>query len=91
MNIVELSRALSEKHDLKISEAETYVRSTFELLESTLQKNEEINLTKFGVFQVITKPARKVRNPKTGETVDAPAKNVVKFKPFSQLKESVNN
>ena len=41
-------------------------------------------------LQVVERPAKKGRNPRTGETVDIPAKNVVKFKVGSKLKDAVN-
>lgn len=34
----------------------------------------------FGSFKKVTKAPRKARNPRTGETVDVPAKTVITFK-----------
>jgi urease beta subunit len=41
------------------------------------------------VFEVKQRKARKARNPRTGERVDVPAKNVVSFKPGKEMEERV--
>lgn len=38
-----------------------------------------LSLYKFGTFKIKTAPARKARNPKTGATLDIPARTVVRF------------
>jgi DNA-binding protein HU-beta len=43
----------------------------------------------FGSFEIRKRPARKGRNPATGESIKIPAKKVVKFKAYSGLKETV--
>ncbi|MEK7842057.1 MAG: HU family DNA-binding protein, partial [Deltaproteobacteria bacterium] len=44
----------------------------------------------FGSFKVKGHKARKGRNPKTGETIDIPAKKTPFFKVGKELKERVN-
>jgi nucleoid DNA-binding protein len=41
---------------------------------------EKLSLKGFGTFAWIKKPATTARNPKTGESVDVPEKNVLRFK-----------
>lgn len=48
-----------------------------------------IELRNFGVFQVKERKARKARNPKTGETVDVPARLAVVFKAGKEMEERV--
>ena len=43
----------------------------------------------FGVFEVKQRKARKARNPRTGDKVDVPPKNVVTFKPGKEMEERV--
>lgn len=45
----------------------------------------KVKVAGLGTFTQKEKPARKARNPKTGETVDVAAKTVVKFKADSKL------
>jgi len=43
----------------------------------------------FGTFQVMQRKARRAVNPQTGERLDIPAKNVVRFKAGKGLRERV--
>lgn len=45
---------------------------------------EKLALKGFGTFAWIKKPATTARNPKTGESVDVPEKNVLRFKASKQ-------
>lgn len=55
------------------------VKEAVELFKRELAAGEEVPLYKFGSFKPKVAPARKARNPKTGETLDIPARKVVKF------------
>jgi DNA-binding protein HU-beta len=44
-----------------------------------------------GVFEVVKRPRRKGRNPRTGETLVIKAHKVVRFRPAKSLKDSVNS
>lgn len=57
---------------------------------SDLKKGERVSLIGFGSFSVSKRAAREGRNPQTGKTIKIAAKNVVKFKPGTELAESVN-
>jgi integration host factor subunit beta len=46
-------------------------------------------LRNFGVFEVKKRKPRKARNPRTGETVEVPAKLVVTFKPGQEMEQRV--
>ena len=50
---------------------------------------EKVQVIGFGNFEVRDRAARKGRNPQTGKEIEIPAKSVVKFKPGSELAESV--
>src|SRR5437879_5064896 len=67
------------------------VQRTFEAIIETLINNTDhrIELRNFGVFEVKQRAARKARNPRTGERVDVPPKNVVTFKPGKRMEERV--
>jgi integration host factor subunit beta len=49
-----------------------------------------VELRGFGAFSVRARPARAGRNPRTGETVDVPAKSVPFFKSGKELRERLN-
>jgi nucleoid DNA-binding protein len=60
------------------------------LVVELVTSGEEISLGEIGRFCVNERAARTCRNPKTGETVNVPAKKFVKFKVSSKFKKSVN-
>ncbi len=70
-------------------QAQAAVDALFETIMSTLGKGEEVAITGFGTFRVINRPAREVRNPKTGEKMMAKASIKPKFRAGKLLKEAV--
>lgn len=75
-----------EETQLKIKEI---VQLTFKAIVDTLLEEKRIELRNFGVFEVKQRKARKARNPRTGEGVHVPPKNVVTFKPGKEMEERV--
>ncbi len=55
-----------------------------------LKKEGKVALTGFCTFAAQNKPARKGRNPRTGETVNIPARVAVSIKAGSKLKDALN-
>lgn len=89
MTKTELVTFLIEKTDLNRSSAEKALNALLEGIETTLVKEGKLTLAGFGTFVVEERKARKGRNPRTGEEMDIPASNVVKFRPGKQLKDAV--
>ena len=56
---------------------------------ASLKKNKKVQLTGFGSFAVVKRPARKGRNPQTGESIRVKASKSVRFKVGQTLKRSV--
>lgn len=54
-----------------------------------LKKSGAVSLVGFGTFKVKARPARKGRNPQTGETITIKARKVVGFKPSAEMKKSL--
>lgn len=71
-------------------DAERALNIFLESIQESLVTDKKLTLVGFGTFSVEERQARKGRNPRTGEELDIPASNVVKFKPGKTLKESVN-
>jgi nucleoid DNA-binding protein len=70
--------------------AKDTVDAVFNVLTEAVTAGEEVSIIGLGKFSVTERAARKCRNPQTGETIDVPAKKVVKFKLSSSLKNSMN-
>jgi DNA-binding protein HU-beta len=61
----------------------------FELMGEALAKGDKVAVPSFGTFQISERPARKGRNPATGETITIKASKGVRFKPSKALKEQL--
>jgi DNA-binding protein HU-beta len=90
MNKNELVAAIAEKTDLKKADAEKALKAFTEVVADELKKGEKIQLVGFGTFEVVEKPAREGRNPRTGETMKIAASKAPKFKAGKALKDSLN-
>lgn len=75
--------------NLNKAEATRAVDAMVTGIKQALKKGDKVIIHGLGVFTVHKRAARKGRNPKTGESVDIPAKKTVKFKPATALKEAV--
>ena len=68
------------------------VRAVLEMLEQVVLervgRGEEMPLLRLGIFEVTRRRQRKARVVSTGEVVDVPARNVVKFRPFTLLRNA---
>jgi nucleoid DNA-binding protein len=54
-----------------------------------MAKAPRLELRNFGVFEVRHRKARRARNPRTGEEVQVPARNVVVFRPGRLMREKI--
>ncbi|MBY6016015.1 integration host factor subunit beta [Qipengyuania gaetbuli] len=87
----ELLAALAEENpDLRPEEVEQVVDIFFEELAQRLAEGGRIELRGFGAFSTRERQARQGRNPRTGETVEVPAKRVPYFKPGKDMRERLN-
>jgi DNA-binding protein HU-beta len=68
-------------------DAKTIIELVFKkVVEQT--KIDKVKISGVGTFKVKDKAARKARNPKTGESIDVPAKTVLTFKATKDALES---
>jgi DNA-binding protein HU-beta len=85
----EIIAALVEATQLKKKEVVTVLDAQRDLIYKTLKKEGQIKLDGLGVFQLKDRKARTARNPRTGETVQVPARRVVKIRVLKALKDEV--
>ncbi|MDR1569120.1 MAG: HU family DNA-binding protein [Oscillospiraceae bacterium] len=91
MNKTELSAAVAAKANLSKKDAEKIVGAFLDTIVETLQKDEKVQLVGFGTFETKHRPARKARNPRTGEEIDIPPSTSASFKPGKQLREALQS
>lgn len=77
--------------DLTKKDAEVIVDTVFRCIADALRRGEKVELRGFGSFRLRQREPRKGRNPKTGDRVDVPPKQVPYFKPGKELKERINH
>ncbi len=85
----EIVKQISDKIGLTQLKTKEIVQLTFDAIVETLLEEKRIELRNFGVFEVKRRKRRKARNPRTGQKVDVPPKNVVTFKPGKEMEERV--
>ena len=66
------------------------VEDYIEIIKDMLAKDGKVMLSGFGSYEVKAKPARRGRNPQTGDTITLRARKVVKFKPSQLLRKAIN-
>lgn len=79
-----------KQSQLAYKDVELSVKTMLEQMAQTLANGERIEIRGFGSFSLHFRPSRLGRNPKTGEAVSLPPKNVPHFKPGKELRERVN-
>lgn len=90
MNKAELIDAIAAGSGLSKADAGKALEAFTDSVTGALKEGERISLVGFGSFSVDRRDARTGRNPRTGESIDIAAKNVVKFKPGAGLSKAVN-
>ena len=90
MNKDELIRKVASGVGISKTDAAKSVDSVFSNITSSLKSGNEVRIVGFGTFLVTNRAATTGRNPRTGESIQIPAKKVPKFRAGKSLKESVN-
>ena len=90
MNKTQLIEAVAAKADIKKKDAEAAVNAFAAVVAEALKAGEKVQLVGFGNFEVKAREARECRNPKTGETVMAPASNRPVFTAGKAFKDALN-
>ncbi len=87
----EIVKKISDDIGLTQLKTKDIVQRTLDAIIETLVTEGRIELRNFGVFEVKQRAPRKARNPRTGDKVYVPSKNVVTFKPGKEMEELVRN
>jgi len=71
-------------------EAARAVDVVFDAIVRNISKGDDVMINDFGKFKKVDRPARKGRNPFTGETIQIKASKKVRFLPSKALKEIIS-
>ena len=89
MNQTDLIAAVTKKTGFSAKDAKSAVQAVLSAVEDSITKGKGVRTT-LGTFAIGKRGARKGRNPKTGDRVDVPPKQVPYFKPGKELKDLIN-
>ena len=90
MNKEELIGKVASGVGLSKTDAAKSVDSVFSNITSSLKSGNEVRIVGFGTFLITNRAATTGRNPRTGESIQIPAKKVPKFRAGKALKSTVN-
>ena len=90
MNKSQLVEALSNHFEGNKKAAQHALESVLETVTREVARGEKVAITGFGAFEKVIRPARMVRNPRTGERTRAKKTAVPKFRPGADLKAVVS-
>lgn len=85
-----IDKLAAENPHLTQKDVEKIVGVILDTMTEALSEEGRVELRGFGAFSVRSRPARVGRNPRTGETVNVPAKSVPFFKSGKELRERLN-
>src|SRR5215204_4206485 len=86
MNKAQLIEALADHYNGSKAEAAKALNAVVETITRKTAAGEKVSITGFGVFEKVSRAARMVRNPRTGERKRAKATAVPRFRAGSDLK-----
>ena len=89
MNKKELITAIATKTNLTQKQAGAVLDSLTNAIQDTVTDGQKLSILGFGTFESKKTAAKKARNPRTGETIEVPAKTVPAFKAGKAFKEKV--
>ncbi len=85
-----LEKLAEENSELKPDEIEKIIDLFFNQISQKLAEGGRVELRGFGAFSTRQRKPRTGRNPRTGESVEVPAKRVPYFKPGKEIREQLN-
>ena len=90
MNKDDLIAKVANSVGVSKTDAAKSVDAVFSNITSSLKGGNDVRLVGFGTFVVANRAATTGRNPRTGESIQIPAKKVPKFRAGKALKDTVN-
>jgi len=85
----EFVKSLAEASGQDKKTIDSVLTSIDEIVRLQLSSGQNVPFATLGTFKVSNRDARTARNPITGETIQVPAKTVVKFGVSKSLKEMI--
>jgi DNA-binding protein HU-beta len=91
MNKTDLAYIIAEKLNISKAGAGETISAMFRAISEALKRGEKAQFIGFGTFSVSRRKARTARNPRTGEKLEIPAKQTIRFKAGKELDRYIEN
>jgi DNA-binding protein HU-beta len=91
MNKTDLAYTVADKLNISKTDAGKAISAVFHAIGEALKRGEKAQFIGFGTFHMSRRKARTARNPRTGEKLDIPAKNIIRFKAGKDLNHQIEN
>jgi DNA-binding protein HU-beta len=89
MNKTDLIEQIANKTNSSKNDAQKFFDAFTDVVESALQKDDQVQITGFGKFYVQKREARQGINPQTKEKMNIAASKVPKFTAGNALKDAI--
>lgn len=86
---IDLANSLRDRFGLTASDAYRMIDIIFDEIGESLANDEEVKISGFGTFKILSKSARIGRNPKTGTPAVISARRVAAFRPSVEFRKQV--
>lgn len=90
ITFAKLIELVANKSDNSKQQTRDLLKEVVAVVNMGLLKDGRVNISGLGIFYLKWRDARQGRNPQTGETIEIPAHNQVKFKPEAALRRFIN-
>ena len=90
MNKSELIDKIANNSDMSKADSEKVLNSILSAITDAVAAGDKVSLIGFGTFSVSDRAARQGRNPQTGQSMQIPARKLVKFKAGAKLVDAAN-
>ena len=87
---LDLANAIKNRFGLTVADSYKIIDIIFDEIEQSLVNGEDVKITGFGTFKILSKSARIGRNPKTGVPAVISARRVASFRPSAEFRKSVS-
>ena len=87
----DLAEAIFSALPVDKQKAALVVEDYVEIIKDALADEGKVMLSGFGSYKVKQKPARRGRNPQTGDSITLRSRKVVKFQPSQLLRKAINS
>ena len=89
MNKSSLVRDVARRTGIEPATVAAVVDAVLDTIRDTVSRGSRVVLSGFGTFERVRRNARTGRNPRTGDTVGIPARNVPTFRPGTRFRDAV--